>query len=525
MNGSGASDQGELILSIDAGTQSMRAGLVDVAGGIGGFVKNAIQPYVSPQPGFAEQSPTYYWEMLCRTTKQLLAENQDAAGRIRAVTLTTQRHTLVSVDQDGNELRPAIVWLDQRKADMRRVLPGWGIALARAIRQYQLFEYATESCRSNWIRQNQPDIWAKTHRWLMLSGFLTHHLTGEFRDSAGNMLGTVPFDVKKGAWAGRRDLKRTLFPVEDDKLPEVVPPGAPLGRVTASASEATGIPAALPVYAASNDKACDIVGSGCLAPNQACISFGTTATLNTQISKYVELRPFLAPYPSAIPGQFYTEVSVFRGMWLISWFRDEFGLEERQQAAGTGRTPEELLEHLIRDVPPGSMGLVTQPLWTPGPDLHPATKGAILGFGDVHTRAHVYRSIVEGLAFALKEGGALTQEKNGVQFTEIRATGGGSKSDSICQLTADIFGLPVQRPRTPETSVVGAAIDAAVGLGVYADVPAAVAAMTGVGTTFEPEPETQAVYEGLYERVYLGAYSRLLPLYREIADITGYPPM
>ena len=514
---------GELILSIDAGTQSMRAGLVDLAGNIHGLVKIQIEPYVSPQPGLAEQSPAYYWQMLCRTTKQLLAENAVASGRIRAVTLTTQRHTLINVDRDGNELRPAIVWLDQRKADMRKVLPGWGIALSRAIRQYQLFQYATESCRSNWVRQNQPEIWAKTYKYLFLSGYLTHRLTGEFRDSGGNMLGTVPFDVKRGTWAAGRDLKRTLFPIEAGKLPEVVPPAGLLGHVTVRAAEESGIPAGLPMFAGSNDKACDVVGSGCLTPEQACISFGTTATLNTQISKYVELRPFIAPYPSAIPGQFYTEVSVFRGLWLVSWFKEEFGLRERQMAEGTDTTPEELLEQLVRDVPPGSMGLVCQPLWTPGPELHPATKGAIFGFGDVHTRAHVYRAILEGLVFALKEGGALTQAKNKVEFTEIRATGGGSKSDSIVQMTADIFGLPVRRPHTPETSVLGAAMDAAVGLEAYPDVPSAVRAMTRVGSTFEPNADTQEVYLGLYERVFLRAYERMLPLYREIAEITGYP--
>ena len=303
----------------------------------------------------------------------------------------------------------------------------------------------------------------------------------------------------------------------------MVPPAGLLGHVTVRAAEESGIPAGLPMFAGSNDKACDVVGSGCLTPEQACISFGTTATLNTQISKYVELRPFIAPYPSAIPGQFYTEVSVFRGLWLVSWFKEEFGLRERQMAEGTDTTPEELLEQLVRDVPPGSMGLVCQPLWTPGPELHPATKGAIFGFGDVHTRAHVYRAILEGLVFALKEGGALTQAKNKVEFTEIRATGGGSKSDSIVQMTADIFGLPVRRPHTPETSVLGAAMDAAVGLEAYPDVPSAVRAMTRVGSTFEPNADTQEVYLGLYERVFLRAYERMLPLYREIAEITGYP--
>jgi sugar (pentulose or hexulose) kinase len=339
------------------------------------------------------------------------------------------------------------------------------------------------------------------------------------------MIGTIPFDVKRSDWAGKRDFKWSLFPVERDKLPQLVRPTELLGQVTTRAADETGIPAGLPVIAASNDKACDVIGSGCLSPERACISFGTTATLNTQISRYVELRPFMPPYPSAIPGEFYTEIIVVRGMWLVSWFKDEFGLQERQLAEGTNVSAEELLEKLVRDVPPGSMGLVCQPYWTPGPDLAPCTKRAIFGFGDVHTRAHVYRAILEGLVFALKEGAQLTEKKNKVPITEIRATGGGSRSNAIVQMTADIFGLPVQRSHTPETSILGAAMDAAVGLNLYPDVAAAARGMTRDGDLFVPNPENERIYRDLYERVYLKTYDRLLPLYRNIQRITGYPPL
>jgi sugar (pentulose or hexulose) kinase len=523
MDRSGSSGGGELILSIDAGTQSIRAALVDPLGAIRRFVKTPIEPYFSEHPGWAEQRPDYYWDMLCRTTRQLLADRVE--GRIAAATMTTQRHTLVNVDRDGRPLRPAIVWLDQRKADMRKVLPGYGIALTRLIRQYPFFEYVTEACRANWIRQNEPDTWATTDKYLFLSGFLTHRLTGEFRDSTGNQIGTVPFDVKKFDWAGKGDLKWRLFPVEPDKLPALVQPTEELGLITTRAAEESGLPAGLPLLAASNDKACDIVGSGCLSPERACISFGTTATINTQTSRYVELRPFLPPYPSAVPGQFYTEVMVVRGMWLVSWFRDEFGLEERERARGTSASPEELLDRLVRDVPPGSMGLVCQPYWTPGPDLAPYTKGAIFGFGDVHTRAHLYRAILEGLVFALQEGRELTEKKNRVRIAEIRATGGGSRIDSTLQMTADVFGLPVSRPETSETSILGAAMDAAVGLKLYPDVPAAVKAMTRPGHSFTPNAESRALYRDLYERVYRQAYKRLQPLYRDIQKVTGYPSL
>jgi sugar (pentulose or hexulose) kinase len=156
----------------------------------------------------------------------------------------------------------------------------------------------------------------------------------------------------------------------------------------------------------------------------------------------------------------------------------------------------------------------------PGPEA----KGAVIGFGDVHTRAHLYRAILEGLAYALRDGKERCERRSGVPVTELRVAGGGSQSDAAMQITADVFGLPVARPHVYEASGLGAAIDAAVGLGLHPGFEAAVAAMTRVGRTFEPDPATTAVYDQLYRRVYREMYRRLKPLYEEIRGITGYPP-
>jgi sugar (pentulose or hexulose) kinase len=170
------------------------------------------------------------------------------------------------------------------------------------------------------------------------------------------------------------------------------------------------------------------------------------------------------------------------------------------------------------------MGLMLQPYWTPGIRVPGReAKGAIIGFGDVHTRAHVYRAILEGLAYALREGKERIEKRSGVAITELRVSGGGSQSDAAMQLTADIFGLPTARPHIYETSGLGAAIDAAVGLGLYPDFGTAIKAMTRVGRVFQPIPENQKMYDRLYHRVYRKMYARLQPMYTEIADITGYP--
>jgi sugar (pentulose or hexulose) kinase len=154
----------------------------------------------------------------------------------------------------------------------------------------------------------------------------------------------------------------------------------------------------------------------------------------------------------------------------------------------------------------------------------PEAKGAIVGFGDVHTRAHVYRAILEGLAYALRDGKERIEKRTAVPVRELRVCGGGSQSDAALQLTSDIFGLRASRPHVYETSGLGAAIDAAVGLKLHPDFESALRAMTRIERTFEPDPKTRELYEALYTRVYTKLYDRLKPLYESIRDITGYPP-
>jgi sugar (pentulose or hexulose) kinase len=255
------------------------------------------------------------------------------------------------------------------------------------------------------------------------------------------------------------------------------------------------------------------------------LSYGTSATINTTHRRYVEPVPMLPPFPAAVPGAYSLEVQIYRGYWMVSWFKQEFGLRERRIAEKRGIEPEDLFDELVEAVPPGAMGLVLQPYWSPGVKIPgPEAKGAMIGFGDVHTRAHIYRAIIEGLAYALREGGERSARRSGVAIEEVRVAGGGSQSDAALQITADIFGLPASRPHVYETSGLGAAIDAAVGVGLHPDFETAVAEMTRVRDTFEPDAANREIYDGLYREVYLKMYRRLQPLYRKIREITGYPP-
>ncbi|MBT8765160.1 FGGY-family carbohydrate kinase [Metapseudomonas boanensis] len=512
------------LLAIDNGTQSVRALLFDLDGNLVGKGKVPLEAYFSSQPGWAEQDPEYYWASLGEACQRLWASVDIDKRLIRGVSLTTQRGTVINVDQQGAPLRPAILWLDQRQAEVRDRIKGpWGW-LFKLIGEEATVDYFRAQAEANWVAQNQPEVWSRTHKVLLLSGFLTHRLCGRFVDSVACQVAYLPFDYKRLQWAAPRDWKWQSMPVRREQLPELCKPGERLGSISATASRHTGIPEGLPLIAAGADKACEVLGAGGVEPSIACLSYGTTATINTTRNKYLETIALIPPYPAAIPDQFNTEVMIYRGFWMVSWFKQEFGLHEMQRAGELGVEPEDLFDELVNSVPAGSMGLMLQPYWSPGirePGLD--AKGSIIGFGDVHTRAHLYRAILEGLAYALRQGKERIEKRSGTRISRLRVSGGGSQSDAAMQITADIFGLPAERPHVYETSGLGAAIDCAVGLGLYPDFPSAISAMTRVGQVFHPNPQAQGIYERLYREVYQEMYQQLRPLYRKIREITGYP--
>jgi len=514
----------DLLLSIDCGTQSVRALLFDPRGELVAKSQVNLDDYVVSRPGWMEHDTDGFWSAAAQACQKLWVAHPAWRVAIRGVSVTTQRGTIMTIDKRGGANLPALIWLDQRRArKVPRIHPAWRAAfrLAGVAPTVQYFQREAEV---NWWAENEPQEWARAHKVLLLSGLLNWRLTGRFVDSVGSQVGYLPFDFKSHAWAKGWDWKWQALAVRPEQLPELVPVGTVIGKISIAASSATGIPPGVPVVAGAADKACEVLGSGCLEPNIGGISFGTTATINVCTRRYVEALSFVPPYPAALPGHFASEVQIFRGYWMVRWFKEQFGHPEQHAAAAAGIAPETLLDELVASVPPGSLGLTLQPYWTPG-IRHPGpdAKGAIIGFGDAHTRAHVYRAILEGLAYALRDGRERIERKTKVPLTELRVSGGGSQSDAALQLTADVFRLPAIRPHTYETSGLGAAIDTAVGLGLHPDFETAVREMTRVGRTFEPDRRNADLYDRLYEQVYQKMYPRLAPLYERIRNITGYP--
>jgi len=513
------------VLALDVGTQSVRAMVFDAAGNVLARTKVPVEAYIPGAPGVCEQDADLYWRALGQATHALWALPGVDKSAIAGVALTTQRGTIVPADANGEPLRNAMVWLDRRRAEgLPRIGGKWGLMFKAARVTETVATFAAE-CEANVLARDEPETWAKVRRYLLLSGFLVGRLTGRFADSVAAQVGYLPFDYKALDWAGPGDWKWQAVPVRREQLPELVRPGEVIGQITPAAAEATGIPVGLPLIAAAGDKACEVLGSGALHPHVGAISLGTTATFNTTHQRYIEVIPIVPPYPAAVPDTYSLEVQVYRGFWMIEWFKREFGAAEVARARELGVDTESLFDDLVAATPPGSMGLVLQPYWSPGVRIPgPEAKGAVIGWGDVHTRAHLYRAILEGLAYALREGMERTVARTKTPVTEIRVSGGGSQSPAAVQLIADVFGLPAKRPHTHETSGLGAAIDAAVGLGLHPTFEAAVAAMTRTAETRDPDPAAHAMYEELYRRVYLRMYEQLRPMYREIRRITGYPP-
>ncbi|NCC94997.1 MAG: hypothetical protein EOM10_17315, partial [Opitutae bacterium] len=207
----------------------------------------------------------------------------------------------------------------------------WGLAF-RLLGFSDTIAYFQAETEANWLRVHQPEIWARTRHFLLLSGYLNWRLTGRFVDSAGSIVAYLPFDYKRLAWAPARDWKWQATGVAPDLLPELVPPTAVMGQVTGAAAAETGMPAGLPVVAAAADKACEVIGAGSLEPHVGCLSYGTTAPINVTSARYVEPVRLLPPYPSAAPGRYSLEAMIYRGYWMVSWFKQQFGHLEARAA-------------------------------------------------------------------------------------------------------------------------------------------------------------------------------------------------
>lgn len=509
-----------LILTFDVGTQSARCLLVKTDGSFEDIHQVKYEtPYYSPNPGWAEQKADFYYEQICEAGKIIAERNKDKLDRVIAVTLTVIRDTVLCLDKDNKPLRDIILWLDKRQADFNDPFPLYKKALFKLVGMGEATKIIYQASVCNWIMQYQPEIWEKTAKYVMLPTYLNYRITGNLVDSEANMIGHIPFDYQKRVWRSKNNLNRCICDVPSDKCCDLVKSGEELGKISKEFSEKTGIPEGLPLIATGSDKGCETVGLSVVHKNQAAISLGTTATVQLALKKYVEPQRFMPAYPAVPNDMFNPEIEIYRGFWLISWFINEFGAKDELEAKELGIHTEKLLDEKIKELPPGCDGLLLQPYWTPGV-INPTSKGAVIGFSDHHTRYHLYRAIIEGLGFELYHSLKNMEKRAKLNIDEVYIAGGGARSDIVCQIFADIIGLPVKTIQTHEACSIGASMVAFISKGVFKNYDDAIASMVHNKKVFVPNEENHKAYMVIYKSAYSKIFGSLEHIYKKTIKLT-----
>ncbi len=511
----------EYILTLDLGTQSARAIIFDKNGSILAKDKQEYHPtYIPSENGLCEQDPNVYFQYLVTATKNVVSKHPELVKNVKGVVATTFRDTAVFLDKDMKVLRPSILWLDQRISSYIPHLPVWKKVLFWIVGMTPVINANQQKTMAHWVKANEEDIWNKTYKYVNISTYVNYLITGKLKDTASNLTGHYPIDYKKGEYYKKNNIKYGVFDIPSRLNCEIVKPGDIIGYTNESFSKATGIPTGLPVYGAGSDKSCESLGNGCIDSSMASISYGTASTIAITSKKYVEPSAFLPAYPSIQKGFYNSELQIYRGYWMLNWFKDEFCANESLEAGIQNIATLDIMNQKMLSIGPGSEGLILQPYW--GPSLErPNSRGAIIGFSEKHHKIHLYRAIIEGIAFCLREGKERIEKKGRFKIESLAVSGGGAISPAICQITADIFGLKVKRIHTFETSSLGAAMLGFISNGTYKDAEEAKKYMVHYETEFLPNDENHKKYNYLYKNVYVKLFPQLKRTYTTLREYTG----
>jgi len=366
-----------------------------------------------------------------------------------------------------------------------------------------------------WVRDHEPQLFERTAQFLLPKDFVRYRLTGEFATDVSDASGTLLFDVARRRWS--RDLAAALA-VDERLLPQVYESTQITGQITAEAALLTGLRAGTPMAAGAGDQAASAVGNGVVLPGLTSATIGTSGV----IFAYTE-EPKLDPqgrihtFCHAVPGKWHV-MGVTQGAGLsLRWFRDQLGASEAWYAERIGVDPYELILREAEKAPPGSDGLLFLPylMGERTPHLDPGARGMWFGLTASHARAHLIRSILEGVAFSLRDALEIFGEL-AIPVREVRVSGGGSRSFLWRQIQADVYGREIVSVREAEGSAFGAALLAGVASGVYASVEESAREAIQVREQMLPHPGRLRVYDGQYQ-----VYRRLYPAVRELAHELG----
>ena len=507
------------IMTIDYGTQSVRTAIVNAIGEIVAIQKETYKEiYFSKKPGYAEQNPDVYFDTMALASRKMFEANPQYKNQIVGVALTCFRDSHVMCDENMNPVRPAILWLDQRQAKGKEKIPFYSHILFGLVGMTNTLKLNKRRTPAHWVKENEPEIWAKVKKYMNVSTYINYKLTGEYKDSVANYAGHFPTNFKKRSfYKSDRHFQGAIFGIKLKTLCELVPIGGVIGQISKEASIATGIPEGTKLFSIGSDKSCETLGLGCLTNDVAALSCGTASSIEVQSKKFHNPEPFLPAYPSVLKGYYNMDVQVYRGYWMLSWFSKQFAQKEIAIANEQNVSVEKILNEHLDEVPPGCNGLILQPYWGPGLS-RPLSRGAIIGFSDTITKMHLYRAIIEGIDYELRRGLESIEKNQHKKVNRIMISGGGSQSDQICQIASDIFNLPVSRVQTFETSTLGAAIAGFIAAGVYKDGIRAVENMVRITRTFLPNSLNREVYDFMYKKGYKKMYPSLKNIYKDIKN-------
>ena len=486
-------------LGIDVGTGGTRVLVIDADGRVIGSATAEHIPFSSPQIGWAEQDPCDWWRACGIAVRAALEHAQLPGDRIACVGLSGQMHGAVLLDEQSQVVRPALIWCDVRTEKQGRELT----ALVGAERLIQLAcnpalsNFTVTKCM--WVRENEPENWKKARSLMLPKDYVRLQLTGERATDMADASGTLLLDVAHRRWS--KELLE-LAEIEDSLLPSLHESPEISGRISAAGAAATGLKCGTPVVAGAGDQAAGAIGMGVISPGLVSATIGTSGVvLAATAHPALDPRGRLHTFCHAVPGRWMVMGVTQAAGLSLRWFRDQFGTRVNGEPESY-----EALDAEAAGVSPGCDGL----LWAPylmgerTPYLDPAARGSLVGLTASHTRAHVIRAILEGVAFSLRDTLTIFREID-VPAKTIRLGGGGARSVLWRQIQADVYGQRVEIVAAEEGAAYGAAILAGVGAKAWPSVDAACEAVVRVSGNVNPNPKDSLVMEkayAMYRRIY-----------------------
>ncbi len=504
------------LLGIDVSTTGAKALLIDEQGKV--VASHTTEyPLSTPKPLWSEQNPADWWQGACESIKAALSEAGLAGEAVSAVGLTGQMHGLVMLDKADQVLRPAILWNDQRTGAQCVEITEKVGGLDRLLQLTgnQVLPGFTAP-KIVWVRENEPSVYERARHILLPKDYVRFCLTGEYATEVSDASGMSLLDVANRRWS--KEMLQALD-IPESWLPICTESDQVSGRISASAAQATGLKAGMPVVGGGGDQAAQAVGSGIVKAGVISVTSGTSGVVFAHSEKYAfEPQGRLHAFCHAVPGKWHFMGVMLSAGGSFRWLRDSIGDVEKAAASLSGDDPYNLLTREAALAPVGSEGLLFLPYLTgertPYPD--PEARGAFVGLTLRHTKRHLIRSVLEGVSFGLRDSLELIKGL-GVPIEQVRASGGGARSPLWRQIQADVFGAELVLVNVTDGAAYGAALLAGVGGGTYRSVEEAVAATIKVTDRTAPVPENAKKYEALYP-VYRSLYPALRVTFHALTD-------